>query len=69
VVRAECLHGYVTQRAPRATIFPIPLALGATFDAGLVLRLASMISDEARAYHNQAMATSGIPQYAPCPIA
>ncbi|GDY11410.1 glycosyl hydrolase [Planctomycetota bacterium] len=45
----ECLHG--VGRAGRATVFPQPIALAATFDADLVHRVATAISDEARAKH------------------
>jgi beta-glucosidase len=45
----ECLHG--VGRAGRATVFPQPIGLAATFDAPLVHRVASAISDEARAKH------------------
>lgn len=45
----ECLHG--VGRAGRATVFPQPIGLAATFDAPLVHRVATAISDEARAKH------------------
>jgi beta-glucosidase len=46
----ESLHGVA--RAGRATIFPQAIGLAATFDPGLVTRVATAISDEARAKHN-----------------
>lgn len=47
----ECLHGVA--RAGRATVFPEPIGLAATWDANLILRVGSAISDEARAKHNE----------------
>ena len=55
MVCAECLHGVVDTGAatPKAaTVFPQPIALGASFDAGLAFRVGSAISDEARAMYN-----------------
>lgn len=43
----ECLHG--VGRAGRATVFPQPIALAATFDPRLVRQVADAVSDEARA--------------------
>jgi beta-glucosidase len=46
----ECLHGVA--RAGRATVFPETIGLAATWDTDLVFRVATVISDEARAkYH------------------
>jgi beta-glucosidase len=49
---SEALHGVA--RAGRATVFPQAIALAATFDAPLVDRVATAISDEARAKFNLA---------------
>jgi beta-glucosidase len=49
----ECLHGVA--RASRATVFPQAVGLGATFDEDLIFRVASAISDEARAMHHAAV--------------
>ena len=49
---SEALHGVA--RAGRATVFPQAIALAATFDEGLVGRVADAISDEARAKFNGA---------------
>ncbi len=49
---SEALHGVA--RAGRATVFPQAIALAATFDAPLVERVATAISDEARAKFNLA---------------
>jgi beta-glucosidase len=46
----ECLHG--VGRAGRATVFPQAIGLGATFDTELAHRVATAISDEARAKHH-----------------
>lgn len=43
----ECLHGVA--RNGRATVFPQAIAFGASFDPDLVFRVATAISDEARA--------------------
>ena len=43
----ECLHGVA--RFGRATVFPQPIGLAATFDEDLICRVASAIADEARA--------------------
>jgi hypothetical protein len=47
----ECLHGVA--RAGRATVFPEPIGLAATWDTDLVFRTATAISDEARAKHHE----------------
>src|SRR5215831_12260291 len=47
----ECLHGVA--RAGRATVFPETIGLAATWDAGLIFRVATAISDEARAKHHE----------------
>ncbi|HXY39773.1 MAG TPA: glycoside hydrolase family 3 C-terminal domain-containing protein, partial [Vicinamibacteria bacterium] len=49
----EALHGVA--RAGRATVFPQAIALAATWDAPLMLRVATAISDEARALNNRAL--------------
>lgn len=43
----ECLHGVA--RAGKATVFPQAIGLAATFDEDLIFRVATAISDEARA--------------------
>ena len=46
----ECLHGVA--RAGRATVFPETIGMAATWDTGLLFRVSTAISDEARAkYH------------------
>ncbi len=47
----ECLHGVA--RAGRATVFPQPIGLAATWDTGLIFRVSTAISDEARAKHHE----------------
>ena len=47
----ECLHGVA--RAGVATVFPQAIGLAATFDTDLMSRVASAISDEARAKHRR----------------
>jgi beta-glucosidase len=46
----ECLHGVA--RAGTATVFPQAIALAASFDAELLLEVARVIADEARAKHH-----------------
>jgi beta-glucosidase len=46
----EALHGVA--RAGRATVFPQAIGLAATWDEGLMRRVATAISDEARAMNN-----------------
>jgi beta-glucosidase len=46
----ESLHGVA--RAGRATVFPQAIGLAATFDTDLMARVATAISDEARAKHH-----------------
>ena len=46
---SECIHG--VGRAGKATVFPVAIGLAATWDTGLVGRVATVISDEARAKH------------------
>src|SRR5271154_6083868 len=47
----ECLHGVA--RAGRATVFPEPIGLAATWDTALLFRVATAISSEARAKNNE----------------
>jgi beta-glucosidase len=47
----ESLHGVA--RAGRATVFPQAIALAATWDTDLMSRVATAISDEARAKHEE----------------
>jgi beta-glucosidase len=46
----ECLHGVA--RSGRATVFPQAIGLAATWDSDLLYRVATAISDEARAKHH-----------------
>ncbi len=50
----EALHGVA--RSGVATVFPQAIGLGATFDDALALKVATAISDEARAMYNAAVA-------------
>ncbi len=47
----ECLHGVA--RAGRATVFPEPIGMAAAFDSDMMFRIATAISDEARAKNNE----------------
>jgi beta-glucosidase len=47
----ECLHGVA--RAGVATVFPEPIGMAATWDSDLIFRVATAISDEARAKHQE----------------
>ncbi len=49
----EALHGVA--RAGRATVFPQAIGLAATWDTGLMLKVAEVIADEARAKHHEAV--------------
>ncbi|MBM3188547.1 MAG: glucan 1,4-alpha-glucosidase, partial [Chloroflexi bacterium] len=49
----ECLHG--VGRAGLATVFPQAIGMAATWDTDLLARMATAISDEARAKHHQAL--------------
>ncbi len=49
----EALHGVA--RAGLATVFPQAIGFAATWDDGLVQRMATVISDEARAKHHDAL--------------
>ncbi len=57
----EACHG--VGRNGRATVFPQVIGLGATWNRGLVQRIASAISDEARAKHHAAAAAGRRGQY------
>ncbi len=46
----QCLHGVCWDRP--TTLFPVPIALAATWDSNLVNEVATAISDEARAIYN-----------------
>jgi beta-glucosidase len=52
---SEALHGVA--RTGRATVFPQAIGLAATWDANLMHRVATAISDEARAMNNHWVAT------------
>jgi beta-glucosidase len=47
----ECLHGVA--RAGRATVFPEAIGMAAAWDPDLMFRIATAISDEARAKNNE----------------
>jgi len=49
----ECLHGVA--RAGKATVFPQAIGMAASFNDELLFRVATAISDEARAKHHQAL--------------
>ncbi|PIE34703.1 glycosyl hydrolase [candidate division KSB3 bacterium] len=57
----ECLHGVA--RAGRATVFPQAIGMAASFDVDLLFRVASVISDEARAKYHAAVAVGNRGQY------
>ena len=57
----EALHGI--GRSGVATVFPQAIGMGATFDEDLILRVATAISDEARATHNTAVKNGYRRQY------
>jgi beta-glucosidase len=57
----ECLHGVA--RAGKATVFPQAIGMAATFDDDLIFRIASAISDEARAKHHEAVKMGNRAQY------
>ena len=58
----EALHGVA--RTGRATVFPQCIGMAATFDDNLIYRVATAISDEARAKFNMAQAIGNRGQYA-----
>jgi beta-glucosidase len=58
----EALHGVAQGRA---TVFPEPIGLGATFDPDLVGRMADVISTEARAKFHEAMRRPPVTEVAP----
>ncbi|MFC2101974.1 glycoside hydrolase family 3 C-terminal domain-containing protein [Bacteroidota bacterium] len=57
----EALHGVA--RMGRATVFPQPIGMAATFDSALIYQVASAISDEARAKYNAAVKIGNRTQY------
>jgi beta-glucosidase len=57
----EALHGVA--RAGEATVFPQAIGMAASFDDSLLHKVASVISTEARAKHNLALARGGGGQY------
>lgn len=58
---SEALHG--VGRAGEATVFPQAIGMGATFDPDLLYRVATAISDEARAKYAVASAAGNRAQY------
>ena len=59
---SEALHGVA--RNGRATVFPQPIGLGATFDRDLIHRIYSAVSDEARAKFAISQEIGNYAQYA-----
>jgi beta-glucosidase len=57
----EALHGVA--RAGQATVFPQAIGLAATFDTGLIHRVADIISTEARAKYNEAIRNNDHSRY------
>ncbi len=57
----EALHGVA--RFGRATVFPQPIGMAATFDEKLIKRIGTAISDEARAKFNAAQKIENYAQY------
>jgi len=57
----ECLHG--VGRAGLATVFPQAIGLAATWNTPLMHRVATAISDEARAKHHEALRNGNHGQY------
>ncbi|MBP0902971.1 glycoside hydrolase family 3 C-terminal domain-containing protein [Mariniflexile gromovii] len=57
----ECLHGVA--RAGKATVFPQAIGLAATFDTNLIFESATVISDEARAKHHEALRNNSFKRY------
>lgn len=57
----EALHGVA--RNGLATLFPMPIALAATWDRDLIYKIASIISDEARAKYNLAVKKNNVGIY------
>ena len=57
----ECLHGVA--RAGRATVFPQAIGMAASFDTDLLFRIATAVSDEARAKYHAAVAAGNRGQY------
>jgi beta-glucosidase len=58
----EALHGVAQGRA---TVFPEPIGLGASFDPDLVHRIADAISTEARAKYHEAQRRPPVPEVPP----
>jgi beta-glucosidase len=58
---SEGLHGVA--RFGRATVFPQPIAMAATFDTELIQRIGDAISSEARAKFNEAQKIGNYTQY------
>lgn len=57
----ECLHG--VGRSGRATSFPMPIGLGATFNPSLVEEIGNAVSSEARAKYNVAQKQGNYSRY------
>lgn len=57
----ECLHGVA--RAGVATVFPQAVGMAATFNRNLMLDVANIISDEARAKHHEALRNKNYGRY------
>lgn len=57
----EALHGVA--RNGRATVFPEPIGLGATFDPVLVRKIGDIVSDEGRAKFDRARAMENYSRY------
>ena len=57
----EALHGVA--RNGKATVFPMPISMAASFDEPLVYSVFTAVSDEARIKYRQAVETGHVGQY------
>lgn len=57
----ECLHGVA--RAGVATVFPQAIGMAATFDLDMMSKVATVISDEARAKHHEFLRNNDFGRY------
>jgi len=57
----ECLHGVA--RAGIATVFPQAIGMAASFDTSMMMKVASVISDEGRAKHHEALRNKDYGRY------
>lgn len=65
IYQQEAIHGWFGWNNYQYTVFPVPMAMGATWDPDLIWQVGKSISDEARANYNYRTPIERLNVYAP----